>query len=36
MRFFAHVMYPKIGWFFLHAVAIALLFLLGYSMDFGK
>lgn len=36
MRYFAYVMFPKVGWFMLHAVVIAGLFLLGYSMDFGK
>ena len=34
LRFFAYVMFPRLGWFLLHAVAIALLFLLGYSMKF--
>jgi hypothetical protein len=34
VRFFGHVMFPRLGWFLLHAVAIALLFLLGYSMNF--
>ena len=33
-RFFAYVLFPKVGWFILHAAAIALLFLLGYSMKF--
>jgi hypothetical protein len=36
IRYFAYVMFPKVGWFMLHAVVIAALFLLGYSMDFGK
>ena len=36
MRYFTYVMFPKLGWFMLHAIAIAALFLLGYSMDFGK
>jgi hypothetical protein len=29
-----HVMYPKLGWFILHGVAITLVFLLGYSVSF--
>jgi hypothetical protein len=36
MRYLAYVMFSKVGWFMLHAVAIAGLFLLGYSMDFSK
>ena len=34
MRFFSYVLFPKPGWFILHVTAIALLFLLGYSMKF--
>jgi hypothetical protein len=34
IRFFSYVMFPKLGWFLLHAVAFALLFLLGYTMKF--
>jgi hypothetical protein len=33
-RFFSYVFFPKLGWFILHAIAFALLFLLGYSMKF--
>ncbi len=33
-RFFSYVLFPKVGWFILHAIAIALLFLLGYSIKF--
>jgi hypothetical protein len=33
-RLFAHIMFPKAGWFILHALAIALLFLLGYCIKF--
>ena len=34
IRFFSYVLFPKLGWFLLHAAAIALLFLLGYTMKF--
>ena len=34
IRFLAYVLFPKPGWFILHIIAIALLFLLGYSMKF--
>ena len=34
MRFFSYVLFPKPGWFILHIIAIALLFLLGYAMKF--
>ena len=29
-----HLMYPKLGWFFLHVTAIILLFFLGYMVKF--
>jgi hypothetical protein len=29
-----HIRYPKPGWFVLHALAVALMFLLGYSVRF--
>jgi hypothetical protein len=29
-----HIMYPKPGWFLLHAVAVTLVFLLGYAAKF--
>lgn len=29
-----HLMYPKPGWFVLHAVVISLVFLLGYTAKF--
>jgi len=29
-----HLMYPKLGWFILHAVSVVALFLLGYSVHF--
>jgi len=29
-----HLMYPKTGWLILHAVAVLLMFLLGYSVKF--
>jgi hypothetical protein len=34
IRYFAYILFPKLGWFILHIIAIALLFLLGYSMKF--
>jgi hypothetical protein len=34
IRFFSYVLFPKPGWFILHIIAIALLFLLGYAMKF--
>jgi hypothetical protein len=34
IRFLAYVLFPKPGWFILHIIAIALLFLLGYAMKF--
>ncbi len=36
LHFFQYVLFPRPGWFLLHALAFTLLFLLGYSMDFGK
>jgi len=29
-----HILYPRPGWFILHAIAIVLVFLLGYSVKF--
>ncbi len=29
-----HIMFPKLGWMVLHAVALVLVFLLGYSVQF--
>jgi hypothetical protein len=29
-----HLMYPKVGFWILHAIAIVLMFLLGYSVHF--
>ncbi len=34
IRYFSYVLFPKLGWFILHAIAITLLFLLGYTMKF--
>jgi len=34
IRFLAYVLFPKPGWFILHIIVIALLFLLGYAMKF--
>jgi hypothetical protein len=34
IKYFKYVLFPKTGWFILHAVAISLLFLLGYAMKF--
>ncbi len=34
IRYFSYVLFPKLGWFILHAIALALLFLLGYTMKF--
>ncbi len=34
IRIFSYVLFPKLGWFLLHATAIVLLFLLGYTMRF--
>ncbi len=34
LRFIPYVLYPRPGWFILHAAAVALLFLLGYSVRF--
>ncbi len=28
------IMFPKLGWMILHLVAVALVFLLGYSVQF--
>jgi hypothetical protein len=34
LRLVPYVLFPRPGWFILHAVAIALVFLLGYSVKF--
>ncbi len=34
LRFIPYVLFPRVGWFILHGVAISLLFLLGYYMEF--
>jgi hypothetical protein len=34
LRFVPHVLFPRVGWFILHAAAITLVFLLGYSVRF--
>jgi hypothetical protein len=36
LPFCQYLFFPRLGWFILHALAFTLLFLLGYSMDFGK
>ena len=33
-RWLPYILFPKPGWFVLHAVVIALVFLLGYSVEF--
>jgi hypothetical protein len=33
-RWLPYILFPRPGWFVLHAVAIALVFLLGYSIEF--
>jgi hypothetical protein len=33
-RWLPYILFPRPGWFILHAVAIALIFLLGYSVEF--
>jgi hypothetical protein len=34
LRLVPYILFPRPGWFILHAVAIALVFLLGYSVKF--
>ena len=34
LRYIQYVLFPKPGWFILHALAIALIFLLGSSVKF--
>jgi len=34
MRWVPYVLFPKAGWFVLHAAAVTLVFLLGYSVRF--
>jgi hypothetical protein len=33
-RWLPFILFPRPGWFILHAIAITLVFLLGYSVDF--
>jgi hypothetical protein len=33
-RWLPHVLFPRTGWFILHAVVIVLVFLLGYCVKF--
>jgi hypothetical protein len=33
-RWLPYILSPRPGWFILHAVVIALVFLLGYSVEF--
>jgi hypothetical protein len=33
-RWLPHILYPRPGWFILHAIAIVLVFLLGYVVKF--
>ena len=33
-RWLPHMLFPRPGWFILHAAAIVLVFLLGYSVRF--
>jgi hypothetical protein len=33
-RVIQYVLFPRPGWFILHAVALALVFLLGYTVKF--
>jgi len=33
-RWLPHILYPRPGWLILHAIAIVLVFLLGYSVKF--
>jgi hypothetical protein len=33
-RWLPYILFPRPGWFILHAVAMALMFLLGYSVEF--
>jgi hypothetical protein len=33
-RWLPHVLFPRRGWFILHAAAMVLVFLLGYSVKF--
>jgi hypothetical protein len=34
IQYFHYVFFPRAGWFILHAVAVAGLFLLGYTIKF--
>jgi hypothetical protein len=34
MRWVQYILFPRVGWFVLHAAAITLVFLLGYSVRF--
>ncbi len=33
-RWLPYILFPRPGWFVLHAAAVTLVFLLGYSVDF--
>jgi hypothetical protein len=33
-RWLPHILYPRPGWFILHAIVIVMVFLLGYSVKF--
>jgi hypothetical protein len=33
-RWLPYILFPRLGWFVLHAAAISLVFLLGYSVKF--
>jgi len=33
-RWLPYILFPRPGWFVLHAIAVALVFLLGYSVEF--
>jgi len=35
LRLIPYILFPRPGWFILHAAAIGLLFWLGYSIDFA-
>jgi len=34
LRLVPYILFPRPGWFILHAAAVALVFLLGYSVKF--
>jgi hypothetical protein len=33
-RWLPHILFPRPGWFVLHVIAVVLVFLLGYSVQF--